>query len=74
MGIFRKKDVSRPMDYDRENMIPQLHKSICTGETTAGFLHLDTGRYEDLMLIRTEEDLQTFMHQYGLTERPKTVY
>ncbi|MBR2561466.1 MAG: aspartate dehydrogenase [Eubacterium sp.] len=51
-----------------------LRKSICTGETTAGFRDLATGKYTEVMLIRDEKDLQQFMKEYGLTERPETEY
>ncbi len=53
---------------------PMLRKSICTGETTAGFRDLATGKYTEVMLIRDEKDLQQFMKEYGLTERPETEY
>ena len=51
-----------------------LHKSICTGETTAGFKDLATGKYTEMMLIRTPEDLKAFMDAYGIREIPPTEY
>ncbi len=53
---------------------PVLHKSICTGETTAGFKDLETGKYTEVMLIREEKDLNRFMSEYGITEKPETEY
>ena len=53
---------------------PILRKSICTGETTAGFKDLNTGKYLEVMLIRGEKDLEQFMREYGLDERPETEY
>ena len=41
------------LSYDREKQKPVLRKSICTGETTAGFQDLGTGAYHDVMLIRS---------------------
>ena len=73
MHLFHKKE-TLPEAYDPAAVVPRLHKSICTGETTAGFEDLKTGKYEDVMLIRTEKDLETFMRRYGLTEPPKTIY
>lgn len=53
---------------------PVLHKSICTGETTAGFKDRETGKYTEVMLIRDEKDLKRFMSEYGITEKPETEY
>ncbi len=53
---------------------PVLRKSICTGETTAGFKDLNTGKYREVMLIRGEKDLEQFMSEYGLKEKPETEY
>ena len=72
MGFFKKK--SRPTRYDPETQQPVLKKSICTGETTAGFRDLKTGKITEIMLIRTPRDLSEFMEQYGVEETPKTVY
>ena len=68
----RKKKVQ--LDYDRENQKPVLHKSICTGETTAGFKELRSGMYHDVMLIRSDADLAEFMEMYGIREVPETEY
>lgn len=62
--MFWKK--SAPKAYDRAEYKPVLHCSICTGEQVAGFRHRRTGRFEDVMLVRTSRDLQTFLDQYGL--------
>ena len=68
----RKKKAEK--SYDPFVQKPILHKSICTGETTAGFKDLATGKYTDLCLIRSEDDLAAFMAEYGITERPETEY
>jgi len=62
------------LSYDREKQKPVLRKSICTGETTAGFQDLGTGAYHDVMLIRTEADLKEFTETYGIPEIPETIY
>ena len=43
-----------------------IRASICTGEKVAGFKEAKTGRFEDLMVIREEKDLQTFLKRYGV--------
>ncbi|MBQ6078329.1 MAG: aspartate dehydrogenase [Clostridia bacterium] len=67
----KKKPLKR---YDAETEQPVLRKSICTGETTAGFRNLQTGRFFEVMLIRTPRDLDEFMETYGIEEIPKTEY
>lgn len=62
--MFGKK--IRPKTYDRARYKPVLHCSICTGEQVAGFKDLRTGRFEDVMLVRTQRDLNAFLAQYGL--------
>ena len=70
--LFRKKTAVK--SYDPAAQKPMLHKSICTGETTAGFKDLATGKFVDVMLVRDEKDLREFMETYGITERPETEY
>ena len=72
MFLFKKKPVVK--QYDKENLKPVLQKSICTGETTAGFRNIHTGVFRDVMLIRNSDDLAEFMQMYGLTEEPETIY
>ena len=60
--------------YDPNEVVPVLRKSICTGETTAGFKELRGGKYREVMLIRSERDLKAFMEEYGIDAVPKTEY
>lgn len=48
-----------------------LHCSICTGEQVAGFKDEQTGKFEEVCLIRDESDLKKFMETYGLESVPK---
>lgn len=52
--------------YDKENQEPVLRCSICTGEKTAGFRDLKSGKFTEVTLIRTDEELLGFMEEYGL--------
>lgn len=75
--FFRKKSVysSPSQEFDRNKMVPVIRSSICTGEKTAGFKNLETGRFEDIMLIRQEKDLQEFLDLYGISkEEIRTEY
>ena len=64
-GIFRKK-VEPVRSFDRERLEPALRCSICTGEQVAGFRDRQTGRFEEIALIRGEQDLQAFKERYGI--------
>lgn len=63
--IFRKP---KPKTYDRDIVKPMIRASICNGEQVAGFRNLQTGAFEEIMLIRDEADLDDFKRQYGITE------
>lgn len=60
---FHKKKTEA---FDREKKQPVMHISICTGETAVGWKDKETGRFEEVMLIREEKDLERFMDEYGI--------
>lgn len=67
--MFHKK-VKRK-EYDAKNQKPVIHCSICTGEQVAGFKNIHTGKFEEVMLIKGEKDLETFRAMYGLEQVAK---
>ncbi len=71
---LKKKNKVEKKTYDRENLRPILHASICTGETVAGFKDKRTGKFEDIMLIKSEKDKELFKEMYGITEELPTEY
>lgn len=71
--MFGRKKTQK-IEYDPARQKPVLHKSICTGETTAGFKDILGGAYHDVMLIRNDADLEEFMKACGITEVPETEY
>lgn len=66
MGLFHKKIEKK--NYDKENKRPVLKCSICNGEQVAGFKDINTGRFEEVMLIRSERDLDIFQRTYDIVE------
>ena len=66
MGLFKKKNVKK--SYDRECMKPVIRASICTGEQVAGFKDMQTGKLEEIMLIKSPKDLDDFKNMFGITE------
>ncbi|MDE7249079.1 MAG: aspartate dehydrogenase [Lachnospiraceae bacterium] len=57
--------------YDKETSRPVLKCSICNGEQVAGFKDIHTSKFEEIMLIRDQKDLDLFMKQYGIREITK---
>ncbi len=57
--------------FDAARVKPVLRCSICTGEQVAGFQDLRSGKIEEIMLIRGEEDLKRFKELYGVEELEK---
>ena len=64
--MFKKKFVAK--SYDNENMRRVIKASICNGEQVAGFKNMNTGKIEEVMLIKTPEDLASFKNMYGINE------
>ena len=64
--MFRIQEMKKI--YDREHMKPVIRASICTGEEVAGFKDIRTGKIEEIMLIRSPEDLERFKEIYEITE------
>ena len=65
-GDIQKEN--REKTYDREHMKPVIRASICTGEEVAGFKDIRTGKIEEIMLIRSPEDLEKFKAIYEIAE------
>ncbi|MDE5933332.1 MAG: aspartate dehydrogenase [Lachnospiraceae bacterium] len=63
---FGKKPVIR--QFDQENYKPVLKCSICTGEQVAGFRDIHSGKFEEVMLIRNEKELDAFMQLYDVKD------
>ncbi|MBR2524335.1 MAG: aspartate dehydrogenase [Clostridiales bacterium] len=61
------------IEYDPAVSEPAVKRSICTGETTVGFIDIQTGKFHDLKLVTSQEEIDDFMRQTGV-ENIKTVY
>ena len=62
MSFFRKKIIPKP--YDKENKKPMIKASVCND--------IRTGKWEEVMLIKTQADLAKFKEMYGIEgEIPK---
>lgn len=78
MRFFRRgKGASDPRkpSLDLTGKTPAVRASICTGEQVAGFKDTQTGRFTEVILIRTEADFEEFLQTYGLTaEQVERIY
>ena len=74
MPLFRHKTPESVPAYDPELFTPVIRSSICTGEKVAGFREKATGRFREVMLIRTQDDVETFRCRYGIHGTIETVY
>ena len=72
MALFRHR--SEPVGYDRERLTPAIRCSICTGEQVAGFRDKETGRFEEVALLRGPEDLRAFRERYGIEGDIQKIY
>ncbi|OKZ82792.1 MAG: aspartate dehydrogenase [Clostridium sp. 44_14] len=56
------------------NRMKVIRASICNGEQVAGFKDIHTGRIEEVMLIKSPTDLETFQKMYGIDEEIEKEY
>ena len=66
MALFKKKIIANT--YDKDNKKPVIQASICNGEQVAGFKDIHTGKIEEVMLIKSPADLDTFKKMYGIDD------
>ena len=72
MGLFSKKKIVH--SYDKDSKRPVIKASICTGEQVAGFKDIHTGKIEEVMLIKDQTDLDSFMKMYGIDDAIEKEY
>ena len=72
-SIFSRKK-SGPVNPPAHKGTPAIRCSICTGEQVAGFKNPDTGRFEEVMLLRSPDDLAYFRQQYGIEGEIEKIY
>ncbi len=70
--FFKKKTEKKT--YDKENKKPVIKASICNGEQVAGFWDKKSGAFEEVMLIKSSDDLFLFKEEYGITGDIDKIY
>lgn len=66
--FWNHKPKQSPKTFDRSKKRPVIRASICTGEQTACFQDMETGKLNEVMLLRDAEDKAAFMAEYGIQE------
>lgn len=69
--MFGRKEKPAKLAYDSSTQKPVLKCSICTGEQVAGLKDLRSGKFQEVMLIQNDKDLETFRSLCGVHEIPK---
>ena len=72
--MFFKRKSQPALSYDPLVRKPMIRAGICTGEQVAGFKNLETGAFEEIMLIRDSADLAEFKRRYGIEGDIEKVY
>ena len=62
----RKEKHSPSVSYDKETQKPVLRCSICTGEQVFGFRNQETGKFEEVSLVRNDKELKDLLDRYGI--------
>lgn len=66
MSIFKPRP--KQPEYPKDQFTPVIRVSICTGEKVAGFKDRSTGQIKEIMLIRSERDIQAFREKYDIKD------
>lgn len=70
--LFGKKKHNKSLiEYNPQTQKAVIKCSICNGEQVAGFKDIKTGKFTDVMLIKSDTDLDEFMKMYNLTSVAK---
>ena len=73
INTFFKKKSENKITYDPQTQYAVIRSSICTGEKVAGFKNKQDGHFTDVMLIKSQDDIDTFKNLYGI-DTIKTEY
>lgn len=68
MAPFWKHTASRKA-HSPEDVAIEI--SVCTGEKMIGFRNRRTGRLEQAVLVRSQQDIDDFYHAHGLSAAPR---
>lgn len=67
----RNKQSTKKIPYNPTKQTAVLKCSICNGEQVAGFQDMESGKFQEIMLIQNEADLEQFRQTYGVSDIKK---
>lgn len=67
----RKKQSNKKIPYNPTKQTAVLKCSICNGEQVAGFQDMESGKFQEVMLIKNDTDLEQFRQTYGVNDIKK---
>lgn len=65
---YYKKRLTEAIPFDREKQFAVIKCSICNGEQVAGFRNKEDSNFTEVMVIRSEADLEFFKRIYHIEE------
>ncbi len=71
-GFGEKKNTAP--SYNPKEKTPAIRCSICTGEQVAGFKDVSTGSFSEVMVIRSQRDLDAFREKYNISGKIPKIY
>ncbi len=63
---YYEKHLAETIPFDPDTQVAVIKSSICTGEQIAGFKNKDDGTFTEVMLIRTDKELDWFKKIYHI--------
>lgn len=65
--FWNRKKQNEQLTFDRENEIPVIRSSICTGEQVTGFKNKKTGAFREIACLRSPADREQFLSQFHIS-------
>ena len=63
--------LSEDVPFDKDSQIAVIKCSICTGEQVVGFKNKTDGHFTEVMVVRTEKDIEYFKKAYQIEKISK---
>jgi hypothetical protein len=70
MRLFQREKGGKrqgKISYDPEKMEPAVRSSICTGEMVAGLRDRQSGKFDEITLVKNQQELDEFCKACGIS-------
>ena len=65
---YYEKHLVETIPFDSNTQYAVIKSSICTGEQIAGFKNKENGSFTEVLLIKSDKDLEYFKRIYGIED------